>query len=914
MPQTKLTQIPALPPDSAVPRQEKTAIVLIALALLLFGALQVYHDEAQTVYGHFNSNHVAIHTVLEFSSIFVSFSIALQGWMVFTHTLSKQRLLFACTFLAVGLLDVLHTMSFPGMPYFFAESSSNIATWFWIAARFTEGGMLLLVMIVPESQLQDWQSRRKAMLLAAIYTLLVSSLIYLSGSHLPALLQPDGRTTALKNILEYSVCGIHGIVLIVVFYAYRKYRFATGLNVILACVLLILSELLQTTYNNPFDVHNLVGHFFKVLGFISFLLGFYFSTFQNPYQVLEKKREELSLLTSSLGEGIFVLDLQGRVQFMNPEAERLLGWQQGELIGETLFSKLFFVRSTGGFIDSRQGKAGGELQPGSVYRNDDDMFRRKNGSLLPVSYTVTPIVENGKTVATVTVFRDISERKRAEQLLKESEKQYRLISDNSLDMISKLTPDGICFYVSPSCRTLVGYEPEDLIGHNGTEFYHPDDVDRVLAEHAGILGDTKQIFTSPYRFRRKDGTYIWLETTARIIVDDKTGALKEILAISRNVTDRKLHMEAIQQLTTRNKLILDSVAEGIFGTGMDRKILFCNPAAARMLGYAAEELLGKDPKQTFNPAAPLEPAVYHEQFRSKGYFSTEAVFHRKDGSCFPVEYIVTPMYDNGQLIGIVSTFNDLTQRKQTEQLAEERLQIDLEMSLASNVQKGLLQETDQIPVPAGIEIGVTSKTTGKLNGDFYNFADTKESFIFGIADISGKGMPAAILMSMMKFAMDEFSTYDTRPNIMLDVLNRFVYKYTDPSIFVTMFMGSYDKQSSHFYYSNAGQEPAIWYRAATGEAIDLNTEGAVLGLAREQVYGVHSVKLEPGDIILMYTDGVIENRSSQEIDSNDILKKLLQEVDLAKPMQDIAQHICKRVGEINGPPVDDQTLLLFRRK
>ena len=128
--------------------------------------------------------------------------------------------------------------------------------------------------------------------------------------------------------------------------------------------------------------------------------------------------------------------------------------------------------------------------------------------------------------------------------LAESEAQFRLMAENSSDMISKHDTSGIFLYVSPACRTLLGYEPEELIGTSVTPLIHPEDANQLIELLATPSWDDVTT-TFHYRARRKNDEYIWLETTARLFFD-KNSQKQEFQASSRDITERKQSQEALQ--------------------------------------------------------------------------------------------------------------------------------------------------------------------------------------------------------------------------------------------------------------------------------------------------------------------------------------------------------------------------------
>jgi PAS domain S-box-containing protein len=142
-------------------------------------------------------------------------------------------------------------------------------------------------------------------------------------------------------------------------------------------------------------------------------------------------------------------------------------------------------------------------------------------------------------------FAELRRRSRAERAALESEHRYRLLADNSTDMIVRAGLDGIRKYVSPACRALYGYEPEELLGTSAYGYIHPDDRD-ILRHASGEARAGKKNLTSSYRFRRKDGSYVWVEASRNIIPANETED-SEIVLVVRDISKRKEAELAIQR-------------------------------------------------------------------------------------------------------------------------------------------------------------------------------------------------------------------------------------------------------------------------------------------------------------------------------------------------------------------------------
>ncbi len=177
--------------------------------------------------------------------------------------------------------------------------------------------------------------------------------------------------------------------------------------------------------------------------------------------------------------------------------------------------------------------------------------------------------------------------------------RHRLLLEQSTDLISRHTPgDWRFIYASPAITTLLGYAPEEVLGHSSYEFFHPDDA-RTYKERAPSVVYERGFYTNTYRFRHKDGHYVWFETTSRTLRDAGTGRAVEILCVSRDVTRRIRSEQATRRLAQIVELTTDLVAF----IDVDGRLTYLNEAARRLLGIPYPEQQYHGLGELFTPAS-----------------------------------------------------------------------------------------------------------------------------------------------------------------------------------------------------------------------------------------------------------------------------------------------------------------------
>ncbi|MEM9597830.1 MAG: SpoIIE family protein phosphatase [Acidobacteriota bacterium] len=246
-------------------------------------------------------------------------------------------------------------------------------------------------------------------------------------------------------------------------------------------------------------------------------------------------------------------------------------------------------------------------------------------------------------------------------------------------------------------------------------------------------------------------------------------------------------------------------------------------------------------------------------------------------------------------------------------LALEKERLEREMELAAEIQKQLLPE--QMPEIPGFEVLGWNRPARQIGGDYFDFQGLGEGqWVLVVGDVTGKGMPAALLVSTLHSALHVLlDRMDVDPSL-IQRLNRHIFESSAANKFITMLMASLDTTRHRFTYLNAGHNPGLLLRR-DGEVLELSSAGLPLGLLPLGDYGSSALDLEPGDLVCLYSDGITECEAPDEEQYGlERLVELLRR-NQDRPLQDIITEIdCAMIHFAKGEPQgDDQTVVLLRR-
>jgi PAS domain S-box-containing protein len=262
---------------------------------------------------------------------------------------------------------------------------------------------------------------------------------------------------------------------------------------------------------------------------------------------LEKKYH---LIVGTATEGIWTLGPDAMTTYVNARMAEMLGYSSEEMIGRPVTAFMFEEDASDHLRKIENRKRG-------LAENYERRFRRNDGQTVWTTASATPLLdEEGQFGGTFAMFTDITERKRAEEALRESEAKYRIVADNTYDWEFWLTPENEIVYISPSCKRITGYAPDQFIVDPSLlkRIVHPDDYSR-FADH---YHEVKRLRSGllEYRIIRSDGVIRWIEHACQPVFDDKENFLGT-RGSNRDITTRKQAEEHLAERVMLAELSAD---------------------------------------------------------------------------------------------------------------------------------------------------------------------------------------------------------------------------------------------------------------------------------------------------------------------------------------------------------------------
>jgi sigma-B regulation protein RsbU (phosphoserine phosphatase) len=265
--------------------------------------------------------------------------------------------------------------------------------------------------------------------------------------------------------------------------------------------------------------------------------------------------------------------------------------------------------------------------------------------------------------------------------------------------------------------------------------------------------------------------------------------------------------------------------------------------------------------------------------------------------------------------------NLLSERKmkqEKEKLEFEMARKDAELQIAAEIQRNFLPET--IPKTEGFDVAAKSIPAKEVGGDFFDvmplevipMSNARTGIM--IADVSGKGVPAALFMALSRIVVRVTAMWFKQPSEVISFANPIISNNSKTGMFVTLFYGVLDNVTRSITYVNAGHNPPLVLRKKTGDIEELNLTGIAVGALEDAEYNQVELQLSSGDVIVLYTDGITEavNDREEMYDVPRLLETIRKTRDLSA--QEIADEIIRSVFAFTGetPQFDDITLMVVK--
>jgi PAS domain S-box-containing protein len=443
------------------------------------------------------------------------------------------------------------------------------------------------------------------------------------------------------------------------------------------------------------------------------------AAYKGQMQHMQSSLQEASRIRYAIDQHsiISITDAEGVIMDVNDGFCNISGYAKEELIGHT-----HQVVNSGYHPNDFFGNLYCTIKQGNIWRG---IIRNKakNGEYFWVDMVITPIMqENGVPSQYIAIHTDISKEKLSEQRIyellteaqsinqelqqneaelrhtleqtielknkvEESEARYRIITESMQDLICLHQPDGTYTYISPSVKFILGYQPEELEGKNPYDYIHATDLLRIEKEsHQKVLSGTSVVQTE-YRFRKKDGEYIWLETITRPVRDNNNN-ITALHTSSREITRRK----QIEKIINFTQFSFNAVSDAIIWLDASGQIIQGNPAIGHLLGYTETELVQLT---IFDIDKQVSPESHKERWRrlkAAGTIRFEVKLTSKNGYPILVEVTANYMAFEGQEYNCCIV-RDITERKQIEVRIRKNQQVY--KTLTQNIPNGLIALINQ---------------------------------------------------------------------------------------------------------------------------------------------------------------------------------------------------------------------------
>ncbi len=313
----------------------------------------------------------------------------------------------------------------------------------------------------------------------------------------------------------------------------------------------------------------------------------------SPGPIERQRAEQLQFQATLLRyvtDSVIVSDLQGTIIYWNEGASAVFGYTDREMIGKCI-AILSPALDLGKNMDLFKRIVAGHVFVG------ERQCRRKDGTMIWIEGKTTILRDTeGTEIGLIGIFRDITGRKETEERLRRSEQRFRALVENMVGGLALTDADGIITYMTPSTTRMVGFLPEELIGHRVFErMVYPADKEAAARLWASIIEEPGKSHTLEYRTRHKDGSFLWIETVGLNLLHEP--GIEAIVWNYRDVTERKKMEQEIDRAIAQLEIILQNVDDGIVMVDARGRLIYANNVLVRWQGFSSlTEMLAAHPQ------------------------------------------------------------------------------------------------------------------------------------------------------------------------------------------------------------------------------------------------------------------------------------------------------------------------------
>ncbi|HET8734786.1 MAG TPA: PAS domain S-box protein [Anaeromyxobacteraceae bacterium] len=385
-------------------------------------------------------------------------------------------------------------------------------------------------------------------------------------------------------------------------------------------------------------------------------------------------------LIDGLADGYVRVTMDGRIVETNQAYRKMLGYGADELRSMTYMdltpTQWHAMEQR---IVERQVL---ERLHSEVYEKE---YRRKDGTVFPVEFRTYLVVEEGRPVGMWALVRDITERKRTEEALAASEELFRVAFEGSPVGVALMAPDGRPIRLNPALCDLLGYPVTRLITGHWADFTHPEDLEATARTIEGVRATPGSRGRMEKRFIRSDGSTVWTEVTTRAVRNTSD----EVTHFITTVVDIDARKKAEEDLRASQELfrtLTDSAPVGIFRADESGHLVYVNPTCERMLGTAADKLLGRGWLESVHPGdRDRVDRAWREAVAAGRVYEGETRYLGPEGVVIGRSHGVAIRDAAGRPTGYVGVVEDVTRERALEKQAARAARLSSLGALMSGV-------------------------------------------------------------------------------------------------------------------------------------------------------------------------------------------------------------------------------------